>query len=382
MDDGAAKKLMRDTAKDPCRERSHNQRRSFIVSKNEMTAKVYVLMHVLVIILTTVCFLLKLFIPVRGWNFQTSRMLLFACFVFSFGLTMIVTVKRYREWQALILPSILAAAMYMCISMVSYGNTKQIFIVAGCLIAIITYGLLPLLQKKRDALDRYAGIVLMTLGAVILFMAVRFMHINVVIPDDSAKATTISAEWSVEDTMEMNAEELCKLYYFEDLSETEKVELAERIIRIHVNNLGIPYELMLNVGELPEECYGKYTHDEKTITISQKLLESETDGWDLYEVLAHECYYSYSLSLTELYKSLPKQYRRMDPFQDVDRYYSNLQADDPSAAEKYKQKINEKADQYEIESVARAKEIILEYLSFQEEMTEEMTWKAKTERFV
>lgn len=326
---------------------------------NKMTKDNYIKAHLLIMALSSTCLMTTVFIPVKGWSLSASRILFFGLLLLFFALTLFVTFRHFREFEALTLPSLIAGPLYFSVSVVSYGNHKQVFLVTAAAVVITILGLLALLRKNRDAEDKYGGLLFIALGAAILSAVIRFMPVD---PDSTRSEQTDSPEgWSVADTLEWHASDLCVLNDMAHLSFAEKKNTADTIVRILENDLGCP-ELKLVYEKLPDDIYGEYNNGKKTIAINRSILEQESDGWALYRMLAYECYFCYAVSWVELYENVPQKYKCLKPFRDSERYHLHRRNSKGKALEVFWRHTQEKASQYESESVKRARDVVNDYL--------------------
>lgn len=303
-----------------------------MTNNNTMSKAGYVFDHIFWGIISMIWFNNILFRSIEGLTFNQSRIFLWFALALSVAAGIAFTWKKRRNNLSLFVNIIMPYELY---SLISYRHTAPVLawsLVAVSLLLSITYVVLILKPKirakaRKEAIIRarlirsFLGSRTVTaccLSVMILVLGVSsFFGILCFSPSTNPTKRTSSQEVTIANNLKVVSQ--LEEEKWSILSTAEKLNTLQTVANIEVYYLGLPHELNVIIGPLPENtlaCYNDRTHE---ITISIDHLEADS-AHDTLDSLCHEARHAYQHRLCDVYDSVSDEQRELLVFYNIQMF--------------------------------------------------------------
>lgn len=300
-----------------------------MTNNNTMSKGRYVFEHIFWGVISMIWFNAFLFRSIEGVTFNQTRLFLWSALIFSVAAGIALTLKKRRNNLSLFVNIIMPYELY---SFVAYRHTAPVL--AGSLAAVsllfsITYVVLTLKPRiraktKRNAVIRarlfrsFLGtrtLAVCCFSIMILVLGLSsFFGILYFSPSTSPAKRTSSEEVTIAKNIEVISH--LEEEKWNTLTTPEKLNTLQITANIEAYYLGLPHELNVITGPLPENtlsCYNDRTH---VITIDIDHLEGDS-AHDILDSLCHEARHAYQHRLCDVYDTVSEDQRELLIFHNV-----------------------------------------------------------------
>lgn len=158
------------------------------------------------------------------------------------------------------------------------------------------------------------------------------------------------------------------------LSTKEKLEVLQTVANIEARYLGLPHELNVQLGALPEDNLASYDDASHIVTVNVDHIEFSPPD-EILDSVCHECYHAHQRRACDAYDTMDDEYKALLEFYNLqvyEREFSDYVDGEENEEEYYNQLVERHARSYAAMSVEDYYEHINKYLG-------KTTAKAKTE---
>lgn len=192
-----------------------------------------------------------------------------------------------------------------------------------------------------------------------------------------AAAKTIPAFSGDENKLANNIEIVSRLdnEIWPTLSTKEKLEVLQTVANVEARYLGLPHELNVQLGALPEDMLASYDDRSHIVTINVDHIEFSPPE-EILDSVCHECYHAHQRRACDAYDTMDDEYKDLLEFyslQVYEREFSNYVHGTENEEEYYNQLVERHARTYGAVSVEDYYKHINEYLGKEPEDTEQKT---------
>lgn len=342
-----------------------------MTNSNTMSKGYYLFEHISWGIISLIWFNNILFRNIEGLTYDQSRHFLWCAIVFSITVGVVITWKKRRNNLSLFVNVIIPYELY---SIIAYFHTASILmwtLIALSLLLSIMYVILVLKPKIRAKARRKAvikarltksflgtrtvsacclSIMVLVLGVSSFFGVLFFSPSENPVKMSSGEEVTIANNIEIVSLLEEEK--------WGTQSTPEKLNVLQTVANIEAYYLGLPHELNVIAGALPENvmaCYNDKTH---VITINIDHLEVDP-AHDILDSLCHEARHAYQHRLCDVYDSVSEEQRELLVFYNVQMY-----------KQEFSNYVNGKEDAFgyyyqwcESDARAYAREAVIDYYS-------------------
>lgn len=300
-----------------------------MTNNNTMSKGCYLFEHIFWGILTLIWFNNILFRNIEGLTYDQSRHFLWCTIILSLTVGAAITWKKRRNNLSLFVNVIIPYELY---SLVAYYHTVCIFtwsLIAVSLLLSIMYVVLVLKPKIRAKARKEAvikarlvrsflgtrtvvacclSIMVLVLGVSSFFGVLFFSPSENPVNRSGGEGVTIAKNIEVVSLLEEKE--------WSALSTPAKLNVLQTVVNIETYYLGLPHELNVITGPLPENtmaCYNDRTH---VITINIDHLEVD-QAHDILDSLCHEARHAYQHRLCDVYDSISEEQRELLVFYNI-----------------------------------------------------------------
>ena len=179
-------------------------------------------------------------------------------------------------------------------------------------------------------------------------------------------AKTTPAFSGDENKLANNIETVSKLdsEIWPSLSTKEKLEVLQTVANVEARFLGLPHELNVRLGALPEDNLASYDDSNYIVTINIDHIEFSPPE-EILNSVCHECYHAHQRRACDAYDTIPDEYKELLEFYDIqvyEREFSNYVSGADRGEEYYNQLVERHARAYGDTSVEDYYAHINEYL--------------------
>lgn len=269
-----------------------------------------------------------------GMTTATSRLILGTFAVITIGIGFGMTVRKRRNFLSAMLNSIFPFTAYWLITYHQTYTVLSIVVVVIATLLPITYFLITIgmyIRAKAKKACRTSVIkavwtsFLNARTVAILCLGIVFTTgipalFGLPLLQGSTKATfgnTSVEEFSIDSKIET----LLVLGdgTWEQLTNTEKIDILQTVANIESTFLGIPFELNVGAAALKDNVVGGYNDSTHSVLIDFDSLENDT-AYDLLDTILHEARHAYQHSLISLYQDVAPKYKNLWVFKEAQRY--------------------------------------------------------------
>ncbi len=324
---------------------------------NKLSPKIYLIFTVAVSFFAMVIYRATLFQCIFLSTYKESKVTFWVVWVISFVVTYLLTFRRRRNYLSVFSNAVLPLGIY---SFMAYGDNNLIVSFAGMTIILLggIYCFAVLVRPiKTD--DMLKGAIILrnrflnsingtrTIAAVcVLGMFVSLLSFNAF--DLPVFVPSVKPSVSVaEDKTEVLEESMPVISKIDDdiwvtLTFEDRLDVLQTLANVDASQQGVSHEINLCAEYLGSSTYGTYDYSTHTVTINAAVVEWDTSAQSVNTVM-HEVRHAYQHDLTDAYLSLDKDYQQLLAFDDVRKYYENIEY--YQSAEKYG------FDQYENQTI-------------------------------
>lgn len=148
------------------------------------------------------------------------------------------------------------------------------------------------------------------------------------------------------------------------LSTKEKLEVLQTVANVEARFLGLPHELNVQLGALPEDNLASYDDSNHIVTINIDHIEFSPPE-EILDSVCHECYHAHQRRACDAYDMIADEYKDLLEFYDIqvyEREFSNYVSGPDHGEEYYNQLVERHARAYGATSVEDYYSHINEYL--------------------
>ncbi|MPM07776.1 hypothetical protein SDC9_54084 [bioreactor metagenome] len=298
---------------------------------NTMSKTGYILEHAFWGLLASVIYEYACFRCALGMGFAASRLLLWGLMASFSALGIALTWGRRRNHLSMFVNLVLPAQLYTTLSY--WPDMKRPFMAVGAAAGIAAFAyFLTVMCRKIENRGR-CGAVLMrrlrhgVLGGRTLFaicLTLLFVPIGLKLAlgyDLFYPAVAPAASAAENHTIAGHLEELQRLEEdtWETLDSTERLDLLQTVANIEDTYLGLPHELNVTAGDLPQSIVGQYDDRTHTITLDADYLETRL-AHEVLDTVCHEAYHAYQHRLCDAYDSLDNDFKGLLLFYRTEKY--------------------------------------------------------------
>jgi hypothetical protein len=293
---------------------------------NTMSKTGYFLAHVFWGLLAAVIYQYSCFRCAPGMEFAASRLLLWGLMAGFSVLGIALTWGRRRNHLSMLVNLVLPIEAYMALSYWPYLKRPFIAVAAAAGVTAFAY-FLSVMCRKIENKDR-CGTVLMrrlrhgVLGGRTLFAVGLILLIAPVAIHTAFGGDLFSPASAAENhTIAGHLEELRKLEEdtWETLDRAERLDLLQTVANIEDTYLGLPHELSVTAGDLPESIAGQYDDRTHSITLDDDYLMNRL-AHEVLDTVCHEAYHAYQHRLCDAYDSLDSDFKGLLLFYRTEKY--------------------------------------------------------------
>jgi len=303
---------------------------------NTMSKTGYILEHVFWGLLTAVIYQNSGFRCAPGMGFLASRLLLWGLMAGFSVIGIALTWGRRRNNLSLFVNLVLSIEAYTALSY--WTDLKRPILAVGTAAGVAAFAyFLTVICLKIENRGR-GGAVLMrrlrhgvlggrTIAAVCLTLLIVPIAINAAFGRDLFNPSVAPAASAAENhTIAEHLEELRKLDEdtWETLDPAERLDLVQTIANIEDTYLGLPHELIVTAGDLPESIVGQYDDHTHTITLDTDYLQTRL-AHEVLDTVCHEAYHAYQHRLCDAYDSLDSDFKGLLLFYRTEKYTADFE---------------------------------------------------------
>lgn len=298
---------------------------------NTMSKTGYILEHVFWGLLSAVIYQYACFRCVQGFDFAMSRLILWGIMIGLSGLGIVLTWGRRRNHLSMFVNLVLPLEAYVALSY--WPAMRRPFMAAGAAAGIAAFAyFLTVMCRKIENRGR-CGVILMrrlrygvlggrTLAAVCLTLLIVPVGIHAVFGRELFYPAVAPAASATENhTIAGHLEELTKLEEdtWETLDRAARLDLLQTVANIEDTYLGLPHELSVTAGDLPQSIVGQYDDGTHTITLDADYLMTHL-AHEVLDTVCHEAYHAYQHRLCDAYDSLDSDFKGLLLFYRTEKY--------------------------------------------------------------
>lgn len=298
---------------------------------NTMSKTGYILAHVFWGLPAAVIYQYACFRCALGLDFTMSRLLLWGIMIGLLGLGIALTWGRRRNHLSMFVNLVLPLETYIALSY--WPAVKRPFMAVGAAAGIVAFAyFLTVMCRKIENRGR-CGVIFMrrlrygvlggrTLAALCLTLLFIPVGVKAALGCDLFYPAVAPAASSAENhTIAGHLEELRKLEEdtWETLDRAERLDLLQTVANIEDTYLGLPHELFVTAGDLPESIAGQYDDGTHTITLDADYLMNRL-ARDVLDTVCHEAYHAYQHRLCDAYDSLDSDFKGLLLFYRTEKY--------------------------------------------------------------
>jgi len=174
--------------------------------------------------------------------------------------------------------------------------------------------------KYEEIRDIIIGGIIIVLICMIGFRVVNDRgHFVISLP-----AKTVKTDKSGQ-TIEDNMEKLILLdnSNWHNLTEGEKLSVMQKVADIECDNLGIPHNLKVCLGNTSDGILGSYNDTLHQITLNRDHLNND-NSYEIVDTIAHETHHAYAHRAVELLSQVDDEYKDMIVFDNIKEYKEEI----------------------------------------------------------
>ena len=258
-----------------------------------------------------------------------------ACLV----VTYLLTVRRRRNYFSLFTNTVLPFGIY---SAMAYDDAHYVVLSAIFFSILILCGLFGLAMiitsNLPDDFDKMLKILKIrmlhflngTKSIVSVCLSVLLVYISGLYAFDSpslipAVKPAAAVEENKAETVEKNIPLISKIdeSIWKNLSLEDRLDVMQTLANVEKVQLGISHEVNVRADSLGLGTYGTYDFNKHEVTINTQVLMDD-DSTEAVKTLCHELRHAFQHDVTDAYLSLDEEYQQLAVFDDVRKYYENL----------------------------------------------------------
>lgn len=291
-------------------------------------------------------------------TFNESKAILWVICGVCFVITYLLTHKRRRNYVSLITNTVLPFGIY---SLMAYDDAHfllisilEIAVMAVCFL----YCLAVIVRKiKHDDFEQVMKVIksrlyhcalgMKCVAAVGFSVLIGYIYVLNAFGVPSVVPAVEPTETVAENKQAVLSESMPVISgidesEWEKLSSEKRLDVLQTLANVEKTQQGISHEVLVCSEPLGFSTYGTYNHKTHTVTINSNVI-ADDDAEQAVITLCHEVRHAYQHDVADAYLSLDKEYQQLGIFDDVRKYYENL--DD------YKQASKDGFDEYESQTV-------------------------------
>lgn len=306
---------------------------------NKLSPKVYLILSVIVDVFAIIYYRATLFQCLFLSTYNKSRVIFWAVCIVSFVATYLLTCKRRRNYLSVFSNAVLPLGIY---TFMVYGDNLIISTFAGMLTVLLCgiYCFMVLVRPIRTDDAYRGGLILMsrvkscingskTIAAVCMtvmlvsLIGVRAFDFLSFVPEVKP---SISVAQDKSEYLEENMPVISKIddSIWKNLSFDDRLDVLQTLANVDASQQGISHEINVCAKNLGPSTYGSYNYSTHTVAINIAVIEMDTATQSV-ETVCHEVRHAYQHDLTDAYLSLDKEHQQLLIFDDVRRYYENIE---------------------------------------------------------
>ncbi len=314
---------------------------------NRLSPKIYLWLSVIADLVAMIIYRATLFQCLFLSTFNESRVVLWIIWGVSVTVTFLLTYERRRNYLSVVTNAVFPFGIY---SLMAYENSylpicafvEMTIILLGGIYCFAVY-IRPI---KTDDFQKCVLILksrvkssivgLKTIAAVCFSVMLIYISIGYAFDVPSFIPAVKPSVSVAEDKAEILEENLPVISKIDDdiwkkLSFEDRLDVLQTLANVDASQQGISHEINVCSEYLGSYTYGTYDYSTHTVTISSDVIEMDT-ATESVKTLCHEVRHAYQHDVANAFISLDKDYQQLLIFDDVRKYYENIE--DYQTAEK------------------------------------------------
>lgn len=291
-------------------------------------------------------------------TFNESKAILWAICGVCFVLTYLLTFRKRRNYASVLTNTLLPFGIY---SLLAYDDAHLLIISVlefAIMAVCFLYCFAVIVRKiRREDFDEVIKVIksrlyhcavgMKTIAALGLSVLIAYVYVLNVFGIPSVVPAVEPTKAVAENKQEILSENLPVISLIDEsewkkLSEEKKLDVLQTLANVEKAQQGISHEVLVCAEPLGFSTYGLYDHNSHTVTLNSNIIIGD-DAKQAVKTLCHEVRHAYQHDVADAYLSLDKEYQQLGIFDDVRKYYENL--DD------YKQVSKDGFEEYENQPV-------------------------------
>ncbi len=360
-------------------------------SSNRLTRIEFIIEIIQWSVLVMIWYRVTLFKSINGVSYTVSKFVLWGLVL---SLVAIGTVVSWKRWRNGISAAFTIMLPFSIFTIITYWKKIKILFVFAIVLALVLclyfvvfllrrpYQNQQMLSKKRRLQNIFVG--MRNIISACLVIPVLILGISMIFINGIASTKTKATYPGENNKLANNIEVVAKLdnSTWMTLTTEEKVEVLQTVANIEAHYLGLPHELNVRLGLLPEPDLAVYNDDTHIVMISMEHVENDSPE-DILDSVCHECFHAHQRRLCDAYESISDEYKNLLEFYNVQVYkdeFSNYIGD--NSTDYYDQLVEKHARVYGAESVKDYYRHINEYLGREISEKENKTPKCMYQKLV
>lgn len=299
---------------------------------NTLSKLEYLAVNIFYSIVSMIWFKNILFRCVWSLTRSASLAVLWAIFLFSITLGVIITWNHRRNILSLITNLSLPFGVYILISYIKSIPIWWYVIISVSLLLSIMYTLIILFHriatkrnrkkifKKRisHCLLGTRTLVSVSFAAIILSLSINILFRgSIFTASTEPEIPTKDNKWTISNNIEtvLNLRE----EVWKSLSTKAKLDTMQTVANIEATYLGLPHELNVTLGVLDKTTVALYSDPEHIIILNIDFFDSYSAS-NALNSLCHEAYHAFQHRLCDAYDTVDKPYQNLLAFRNVEYY--------------------------------------------------------------
>ena len=306
---------------------------------NKLSHKTYIFLSIFSAFIAMILYRSTIFRCISFNTFVESKVKLWIIWGACLVVTYLLTFRRRKNYFSLFTNTVLPFGIY---SAMAYDDQHYMIIgVVGFSILILCGLFCFALILANDIPDNFdetlkkfkCGIVHCLNGTksiVSVCLSVLLIYISGLYAFDSpsiipAVKPTAAVEENKAEAVEKNIPIISKIdeSIWKNLTLEERLDTMQILANVEKVHLGISHEINVRTDSLGWGTYGTYDFNKHEITINTQVLMDD-DSTEAVTTLCHELRHAFQHDVTDAYLSLDEEYQQLAVFDDVRKYYENL----------------------------------------------------------